>query len=219
MRWPERSIDMARRHRPVLAAAAAVPVALLGAFLVALLAACTTTSLVPPAPAGTPAAPPAANEPRAEPRAEPSKTSLIDELQRLRSLPGPELAAETQKLLESADARLRLKGAIALALPQHPARDEARAVALAEDVARAETAPALRDLAAAVALWLEEQRRAEAAGRRAQTKAREDEARLALAETRLRDMERRAQEAEKKLEALRAIERELSGRGGGNGRP
>lgn len=215
MRWPERSIDTARGHGPVRAAAAAVPVAL----LVALLAACTTTSLAPQAPAGAPAAPPAASEPRAESRVEPSKTSLIDELQRLRSLPGTELAAETQKLLESADARLKLKGAIALALPQHPARDEARAVALAEEIARTETAPALRDLAGAVALWLDEQRRAEAAGRRAQTKAREDEARLALAETRLRDMERRAQEAEKKLEALRAIERELSGRGAGNGRP
>lgn len=212
---PERATDPGRTPAWSRAARAS----LLGVLSCVLLAACTTTSLAPAAPTGAPAAPPAASEPRAEPRVEPSKTSLIDELQRLRSLPGPELAAETQKLLESADARLKLKGAIALALPQHPARDEARAVALAEEIARSETAPALRDLAGAVALWLDEQRRAEAAGRRAQTKAREDEARLALAETRLRDMERRAQEAEKKLEALRAIERELSGRGAGNGRP
>jgi predicted RNase H-like nuclease (RuvC/YqgF family) len=87
-------------------------------------------------------------------------------------------------------------------------------------VARAgDTPPALRDLAAVVALWLDEMRRAEASGRRAQTKAREDEARVALIEARLRDMEKRAQDAEKKLEALRAIERDLSGRGTANGRP
>jgi hypothetical protein len=76
----------------------------------------------------------------------------------------------------------------------------------------------LRDLATAVALWLDEQRRAETSGRRAQTKAREDEAKLALTESRLREMEKRAQDAEKKLEALRAIERDMSGRGT-NGRP
>lgn len=211
MRWPDRRCDPART--PAWSRAATAPL------LAALLAACATPSLTPPAPTGAPAAPPAASEPRTEPHVEPSKVSLIDELQRLRSLPGPDLAAETQRLLDANDARLKLKGAIALALPQHPARDEARAVALAEEIARGETAPALRDLAGAVALWLDEQRRAEAAGRRAQTKAREDEARLALVEARLRDMERRAQEAEKKLEALRAIERELSGRGAGNGRP
>jgi hypothetical protein len=134
-------------------------------------------------------------------------------------MPGPELFAETQKLLDSTAPRSRLRAAIALAQPQHPARDEARAVALAEDVARnADLAPALRDLATAVALWLDEQRRAETSGRRAQTRAREDEAKLALTESRLREMEKRAQDAEKKLEALRAIERDMSGRGT-NGRP
>lgn len=211
MRWPERPRSPAGRRLRTGAAAAAA--------LAALLAACTTPAPMPPAPTGHASAPPAASEPRAEPRVEAGKASLLDELERLRSLPGPALAAETQSLLASADARQKLKGAIGLALPQHPARDEARAVAVAEEVARTETTPALRDLAGAVALWLDEQRRAEAAGRRAQTKAREDEARLALAETRLRDLERRAQEAEKKLEALRAIERELSGRGAANGRP
>ena len=180
-----------------------------------LLAGCSTPEprLPSPAPVVAPAVPPQ-DEAKA-----PAPSLLADELQRLRTMPGPDLAAETQKLLDAGDPRSRLKGAIALAQPQHPARDEVRGVALADEIARStEVAPALRDLAAAVALWLDEQRRAEASGRRAQTKAREDEAKLALAEARLRELERRAQDAEKKLEALRAIERDLSGRGP-NGRP
>jgi hypothetical protein len=183
--------------------------------LMAMLVACSTPERRSAVPAAV-AAPAAASI--AETRPEPS-TLLADDLQRLRSMPGPELFAETQKLLDSTAPRSRLRAAIALAQPQHPARDEARAVALAEDVARnADLAPALRDLATAVALWLDEQRRAETSGRRAQTKAREDEAKLALTESRLREMEKRAQDAEKKLEALRAIERDMSGRGT-NGRP
>ncbi len=177
-------------------------------------AGCTTTSLdqpppPPPAPAPVMIAPPPP----------PAPPALADYLQKVRSMPGNELLAETQQLLERGDDRARLQAAIALAQPQHPARDEARAVALADEIARSTDAPSLRDLAAVVALWLDEQRRAEANGRRAQTKGREDEARLQMVETRLREMERRAQDAEKKLEALRAIERDLSGRTSGNGRP
>jgi hypothetical protein len=201
MRWPD-------VRRALLAAAPA---------LALLLAACSTPAPPPAAtlPATLPAPAPAAASAAAEPA-----TPFGDDLQRLRSLPGPELASECQALLASPVPRARLKGVIALALPQHPARDEARAVALADEMARAPDLPvALRDLAAAVALWLDEQRRAEANGRRAQTKAREDEARLAMTEARLREMEKRAADAEKKLEALRAIERDLSGRGSGNGRP
>jgi hypothetical protein len=196
MRWP----DLARAA---------------GLALLALLSACSTPAPRPASPAPVGAQPaPAAAEVAPEPQA-----LFADDLQRLRTLPGHELAAETQVLLASPAPRARLKGAIALAQPQHPARDEARAVALAEEMARTAELPlAVRDLAAAVALWLDEQRRAEASGRRAQTKAREDEAKLALTEARLREMEKRAQDAEKKLEALRAIEREMSGRGG-NGRP
>jgi hypothetical protein len=182
----------------------------------ALLAACSTPAPSPSVPAqSAPAVAVSMPELRPEP-----PLLLVDDLQRLRGMPGPDLYAETQKLLASSEPRARLKAAIALAQPQNPARDEARAVALAEDVARAgDTPPALRDLAAVVALWLDEMRRAEASGRRAQTKAREDEARVALIEARLRDTEKRAQDAEKKLEALRAIERDLSGRGAANGRP
>jgi len=194
--------------------AAGVTAALL---LTSVLVACSTSgppaksaSALPPPPAAVAAKPTPIPDPL---------PPLADYLQRLRTLPGNELLAETQKLIESADARSRLQAAIALAQPQNPARDDAKAVALAEEVAHsAEAPPALRDLATAVALWLDEQRRADVNGRRAQTKAREDEARMALTESRLRDMERRAQEAEKKLEALRAIERDLSGRGAPNGR-
>jgi hypothetical protein len=176
---------------------------------------CTTTSLdqpLPPAPSPAPIVIPLPPPPPAPP-------PLTDYLQKVRSMPGNELLAETQHLLERGDDRARLQAAIALAQPQHPARDEARAVALADEIARSTDAPSLRDLAAVVALWLDEQRRAEANGRRAQTKGREDEARLQMVETRLREMERRAQDAEKKLEALRAIERDLSGRTNSNGRP
>lgn len=209
MRWPEVFI--------VTCTAALGRSAVFGATLGAvLMAGCAT-----PAPSPTAQAQPPVTVADAVPAVRPEPPALlVDDLQRLRGMPGPELYAETQRLLAVSDPRAQLKAAIALAQPQHPARDEARAVALAEEVARAaDTPPALRDLATVVALWLDEMRRAEASGRRAQTKAREDEARLALTEARLRDMEKRAQEAEKKLEALRAIERDLSGRGAGNGRP
>lgn len=179
-----------------------------------LTAGCTTTSLdQPPPPAPLPA--PVVIPPPPPPPAPPP---LAEYLQKVKAMPGNELLMETQQLLLRGDERARLQAAIALALPQHPARDEARAAALADEIARSSDAPALRDLAAVVALWLDEQRRAESNGRRAQTKSREDEARLQLVETRLREMERRAQDAEKKLEALRAIERDLSGRAVGNGR-
>ena len=190
MRWPERAVC-----------------GVLGG-LVLSLPACRTTE--PQTAAVVTAAP--APAPAPMPRPEPAPL-LVDELQRLRQMPGPELQEETQRLLAAAEPRARLKAAIALAQPQHPARDETRAVALAEEVAHSpDVKPALRDTAAAVALWLDEQRRAEASGRRAQTRAREDEAKMAVTEARLRDVEKRAQDAEKKLEALRAIERELSGR-------
>lgn len=181
-----------------------------------LLTACSTPP--PPAPNLPPVTPPMRVEPPPPPP--PPPMPLSDYLGKVRAMPGNELLAETQKLLELGDARSRLQAAIALAQPQHPARDETRAVALAEEVARAaDTAPALRESASLLALWLDEQRRGEANQRRAQTKAREDEARLQMTESRLREMEKRVQDAEKKLEALRAIERELSGRGErGNGR-
>jgi hypothetical protein len=82
-----------------------------------------------------------------------------------------------------------------------------------EDLAQLDSTPAgVRDGAALALLWLDEQRRGSEERRRAQSRAREDELRITTLETRLRELERRALDAEKKLEALRAIERELSGR-------
>lgn len=186
---------------------------LAGGLALALLGGCrSTVSLRDEVP---PPAPPPVAQPKPLPVPEPPPPALVEYVGKARAMPGADLFSETQKQLDAGDARSRLRAAIALAQPQHPARDEARAVALAEEVARApETAPPMRDLAAMLALWLDEQRRAEANQRRAQTQSREDAARLQLLETRLRDMERRAQDAEKKLDALRAIERDLSGRGG-----
>ncbi len=173
----------------------------------------STTPASPPVTAPLPPAEPKPSQPQAP-------LSLVDWLQKARAMPGNELMVETQKLLDSGDGRARLQAALALAQPQHPARDDARAVALADEVARApDTAAPLREVAGLLALWLDEQRRNDVNQRRAQTRAREDEARQQLTETRLREMEKRATDAEKKLEALRAIERDLSGRGAGNGRP
>ena len=94
-------------------------------------------------------------------------------------------------------------------------------------------APPLRDVAAALALVIAEQGRAEAAIEQAQTRRLAEEKRIETiearardlerrlqetekraqdAEKRLQDAERRAQEAERKLEALRTIEKEMSGR-------
>jgi hypothetical protein len=216
MRSPDpRPLPSARTPRRAQPLAALATVALTAA---ALLAACASPP--PPPPNLPPVTPPLRVEPPPPPPAPPMP--LSDYLGKVRAMPGNELLAETQKLLELGDARSRLQAAVALAQPQHPARDEGRAVALAEEVARnGEHGVALREVASLLALWLDETRRAEANQRRAQTKAREDEARLQLTEQRLREMEKRVHDAEKKLEALRAIERELSGRGErdrGNGR-
>jgi hypothetical protein len=73
----------------------------------------------------------------------------------------------------------------------------------------------VRDSAALAALWLEEARRNDVERRKLTAKSREDDARIQSLEARLRDLERRSAEAEKKLEALRAIEREMSNRANG----
>lgn len=179
----------------------------------ALLGACATRAPAPSQPLPAPAPVVEAKPP--PPAPPPMPLGLY--LERLRALPADALGAESQAQLAQAsqgDARARLFAALALVQPQHPARDDARAYALADQVAQdAAQPPPLRDLAGVVALWIDEQRRAEQASRRAQAKQREDEARQQATEQRLRDTEKRAQDAEKKLEALRAIERDLSGRG------
>jgi len=134
-------------------------------------------------------------------------------LARLPSLSADELAAETNRLLRDGSPQARLQQALLLTAPNNPLRDELRARQQLEDLAQLDSTPAgVRDGAALALLWLDEQRRGSEERRRAQSRAREDELRITTLETRLRELERRALDAEKKLEALRAIERELSGR-------
>ncbi|MFN8822576.1 MAG: hypothetical protein ACK5ZA_12780 [Betaproteobacteria bacterium] len=148
------------------------------------------------------AAPPAAAPPAVAPL-----------LARLPSLSADELAAETNRLLRDGSPQARLQQALLLTAPNNPLRDELRARQQLEDLAQLDSTPAgVRDGAALALLWLDEQRRGSEERRRAQSRAREDELRITTLETRLRELERRALDAEKKLEALRAIERELSGR-------
>ncbi|MCA3214401.1 MAG: hypothetical protein ING39_03145 [Burkholderiales bacterium] len=148
------------------------------------------------------AAPPAAAPPAVAPL-----------LARLPSLSADELAAETNRLLRDGSPQARLQQALLLTAPNNPLRDELRARQQLEDLAQLDSTPAgVRDGAALALLWLDEQRRGSEERRRAQSRAREDELRITTLETRMRELERRALDAEKKLEALRAIERELSGR-------
>lgn len=150
---------------------------------------------------------PAATPPAAAPPA------VAPLLARLPSLSADELAAETNRLLRDGSPQARLQQALLLTAPNNPLRDELRARQQLEDLAQLDSTPAgVRDGAALALLWLDEQRRGSEERRRAQSRAREDELRITTLETRLRELERRALDAEKKLEALRAIERELSGR-------
>lgn len=144
--------------------------------------------------------------------------SLAGYLQKMREMGADELATEYQRLLLDGSPRARLQQALVLTAPNHALRDEARAQQHLDELLRNDgTPPAVRDAAALAALWLDESRRADSERRRLMTKSREDEARIQLLETRVRDLERRSADAEKKLEALRAIERELSSRA--NARP
>jgi hypothetical protein len=188
----------------------------------ALLAACAAPGTPPPkdgpAPAVTAATP--APAPTLVPAPVPASPAppLADYIQRVRSMSPEALSAESARLALDKAPLARLHEAIVLAAPNNVQRDEMRALTLAQAVVQdAGTPPALRDGAGLVALWLEDQRTADAAGRRAQAKARDDERRIEQLETRVRELERRAGDAEKKLEALRAIEREMSARGAANG--
>jgi hypothetical protein len=139
--------------------------------------------------------------------------SLAAFVQKMRSMTSDELTTEYQRLMLDGSAQARLQQALVLAAPGYAQRDEQRAQQQLDDLARTDGTPAaVRDSAALASLWLEDTRRHDAERRKLTTKAREDEGRITALETRLRDLERRSAEAEKKLEALRAIERELSSR-------
>jgi hypothetical protein len=178
-----------------------------------LLAGCAARPLPPWEPPRISAPTVAAPVPAAPPLALPPALPMAPLLARLPTLTADELAAETNRLLRDGSPQARLQQALLLTAPNNPLRDEARARQQLEDLAQLDSTPAgVRDGAALALLWLDEQRRGSEERRRAQSRAREDELRITTLETRLRELERRALDAEKKLEALRAIERELSGR-------
>lgn len=154
--------------------------------------------------------------PAVQPPVQAAAPSLAAYLQKLRTMSNDELATEYQRLLLDGSAQARLQQALVLAAPAYALRDETRAQQLLDELARtAGTPAAVRDNAALASAWLEDSRRNDAERRKLVTKSREDEARIQLLETRTRELERRAAEAEKKLEALRAIEREMSSRSNG----
>ena len=176
----------------------------------ALLAGCVTTPAPPPAPAPVVAPPPAVE-------------SLADYLRRTRQMNGPELQRATDQWAAAVTAEDRLRAAIALSAPAHPARDDALAQKIAEQVVTGNGAAPLRDWAALFAESLTEQRRMSADYTRLMARLRDDEKRLEALEARLRelerrsaDAERRAADAEKKLEALKQIDKALSDRAPGN---
>jgi hypothetical protein len=161
---------------------------------------------------------PVIKTPTVQPPVQAAAPSLAAYLQAMRGMSSDELATEYQRLLLDGSPQARLQQALVLAAPAYNMRDEQRAQQLLDELARtASTPPAVRDSAALAAQWLEDNRRNDVERRKLVTKSREDEARIQLLETRVRDLERRSVEAEKKLEALRAIEREMSSRS--NGRP
>jgi hypothetical protein len=183
----------------------------LPAAIAALLAGCAARPL-PPWEA------PLIQPPTVMPPLQATAPSLAGYLQKMRGMSADELAIEYQRLLLDGSAQARLQQALVLTAPNYALRDEVRAQQQLDELLRTDgTPPAVRDAAALAALWLDETRRADAERRKLTTKSREDEARIQQLETRVRDLERRSVDAEKKLEALRAIERELSSRS--NARP
>jgi hypothetical protein len=214
-----RRLEAARSACPALAARSAsvaldlrsALAPLLSAAMAALLAGCAARPL-PPWEA------PLIQPPTIMPPVQASAPSLAGYLQKMRGMSGDELATEYQRLLLDGSAQARLQQALVLTAPNYALRDEVRAQQQLDELLRTDgTPPAVRDAAALAALWLEETRRADADRRKLTAKSREDEARIQVLETRVRELERRSADAEKKLEALRAIERELSSRS--NGRP
>jgi hypothetical protein len=178
---------------------------------VLLLGACRTAPLPPTLPPAPP--PPLPVQAPPQPVAAPAP-SLASYVERVRTMPPEEVAAEVQRLSRQPGAWAQVQSALVLAWPQNPAREEARAQQVLDELLRLPDTPGeVRDAAVVLHLWLEELRRADGIQRRAQGKARDDELRIQQLDTRVRELERRAQDAEKKLEALRAIEREMSGRG------
>lgn len=159
--------------------------------------------------------------------------SIAAQARLIQLMSAEQLLAEQTRLAQGDGAYTTMLRALVRAAPNHPQRDETGAQQALERLADGDGGASRvdsREVAGLLALWLEERSRAEAAlqqtqvrrladERRAEqmeSRTREVERRLQDAEKRVVDAERRAQEAERKLEALRAIEKEMSGRTPGN---
>jgi exonuclease VII large subunit len=144
-----------------------------------------------------PAAPPAPSN--AAPSEADTVTPLLAYADRLRSLPGPELAQEITRLGNAASAGDQLRLALTLSqtrqLPDLVRAQELLQRALANN---SEEARPLHALARLLAARFAEQRRAEE--------------QLDRQNQQLRDLQRRLEQTQDKLDALKEIERSLSNR-------
>ncbi|MDO9113816.1 MAG: hypothetical protein Q7U63_08465 [Polaromonas sp.] len=174
------------------------------ALALSLAAGCTVPALSSPAGPGktpmttpNPAAPPAPSD--AAPSEADAVTPLLAYADRLRGLPGPELAQEIARLGNAVSAGDQLRLALTLSqtrqLPDLVRAQELLQRALANN---SEEARPLHALARLLAARFSEQRRA-------------DE-QLDRQNQQLRDLQRRLEQTQDKLDALKEIERSLSSR-------
>ncbi len=140
-------------------------------------------------------------------------------MRRVRLMNAAELQIASDRLAGAATPSEKLRQAIVLSAPAHPARDDLQARRIAEDVATSDASSSLREFAALLADAIAERSDLTAIQRRMEVKMREDEKRIEGLEQRLRDAERRigdaerrANDSDKKLEALKQIDKALSDR-------
>ena len=148
-----------------------------------------------------------------------AEASPMEFMRRVRLMNGTELQAASDRLAGAVTPSERLRLAIVLSMPAHPARDDLQARRIAEDVATSNASASQREFAALLADSIAERSDLTAIQRRMEVKMREDEKRIEGLEQRLRDTERRvgdaerrASESDKKLEALKQIDKALSDR-------
>jgi hypothetical protein len=148
-----------------------------------------------------------------------TEASPMEFMRRVRLMNAAELQAASDRLGGAMTPSDKLRLAIVLSAPAHPARDELQARRIAEDVATSDASSAQREFAALLADSIAERSDLVAIQRRMEVKMRDDEKRIEGLEQRLRDTERRvgdaerrASESEKKLEALKQIDKALSDR-------
>ena len=213
----ERGLRGIHRHagcnaRRVAASVAALATALAAGLLV------SGCSWLRPTPL-PPASPVVVNAPPAPAVLAVAEASPMEFMRRVRLMNGAELQAASDRLAGAVTPSERLRLAIVLSMPAHPARDDLQARRIAEDVATSNASASQREFAALLADSIAERSDLTAIQRRMEVKMREDEKRIEGLEQRLRDTERRvgdaerrASESDKKLEALKQIDKALSDR-------